>query len=126
MTAPHVALRNCEHCQMYVYNEITGCPWENPPHSGRLIVRPAGTFPPCRIPGVGCPKGTPEQPKGLSAANHAAWRFDRECRATGIFPDDPLVRRNAAIIRQVEEELEHRQRTEFRQRLLSALTRKHS
>lgn len=26
-----------------------------------------------------------------------------ECRATGTFPDDPLVRRNAAAIRAVED-----------------------
>ncbi len=111
---------------MYVYNEVTGRHAEHPPHSGRPILRPPGTFPPCRIPGVGCPKGTPENPRGLSTANQAAWRFDRECRAAGVFPDDPIVRRNAAIIRQVEEEFERRQRTEFRQAVLSALTRKHS
>jgi hypothetical protein len=111
---------------MYVYNEVTGRPAEYPPHSGRLVTRPPGTQPPCRIPGVGCPKGTPENPRGLNVANEAAWRFDRECRATGLFPDDPLVRRNAAIIRQVEEAFERRQRAAFRQAVLSTLTRRHS
>ncbi len=111
---------------MYVYDETTGRPAEYPPHSGRLIVRPPDTHPPCRIRGAGCPKGTPENPRGLSAANQAAWRFDRECRAAGSFPDDPLVRRNAAIIRQVEEEYECHQRTAFRQAVLRALTKRDS
>jgi hypothetical protein len=121
-TAPQVAFRNCEHCQMYVYDESTGRAYENPPRSGRLVVRPPGTAPPCRIPGVGCPKGTPENPRGLNEANRAAWRFDRECRAVGHFPDDPLVRRNAALIRQVEEELERRERLEFRRAVLARLS----
>jgi hypothetical protein len=108
---------------MYVYDEITGRPWENPPRSGRLIPRPPGARPPCRIPGVGCPKGTPENPRGLSVANQSAWRFDRECRATGRFPDDPVVRRNAALIRQVEEEFERRERAEFRMAVLARLGR---
>ena len=122
LTAPQVAFRNCEHCQMYVYDEATGRPYENPPRSGGLVVRPPGTFPPCRIAGVGCPKGTPENPLGLSAANQTAWRHDRECRATGQFPDDPLVRRNAAIIREVEEAFERRQWTEFRNSVLAILS----
>ena len=109
---------------MYVYHETTGRPAEYPPRSGRLVLRPPGTFPPCRIHGIGCAKGTPENSRGLSVANQAAWRFDRECRATGNFPDDPLVRRNAAIIRQVEEEFERRQRTAFRQTIISLLSRR--
>lgn len=121
LAAPQVAFRNCEQCQMYVYDERTGRPWQNPPGSGRLIPRPQGTFPPCRLPGIGCAKGTPEKPTGLDAANQAAWRFDRECRATGNFPDDPLVRRNAALIRQVEEEFERREWSEFRHRILTLL-----
>jgi len=106
---------------MYVYDEATGHPYQNPPRSGRLVARPQGAFPPCRIAGVGCPKGTPENPLALSAANLAAWRHYRECRATGRFPDDPLVRRNAAIICEVEEAIERRQWAEFRHAVLAAL-----
>jgi hypothetical protein len=109
---------------MYVYDEISGRPYENPPRSGRLVVRPQRAAPPCRIPGVGCPKGTPETPRGLNTANQAAWQFDRECRAVGHFPDDPLVRRNAALIRQVEEEIERRERNDFRRIVVSLLSRK--
>lgn len=39
-----------------------------------------------------------------------AWAYDRECQAVGQFPDDPIVRRNAAAIRQAEREAaEYRQ-----------------
>jgi hypothetical protein len=103
IAAPQVAFRDCGHCQKYVYDEETGRPCENPPRSGRLVPRPAGAPPACRIAGVGCPKGTPEAPRGLSPANRAAWRHDRECLAVGSFPDDPIVRRNAAIIRAQED-----------------------
>jgi hypothetical protein len=125
LAAPQIAFRNCEHCQMYVYDEATGRPWEHPPHSGLLIVRPPGTRPPCRIAGVGCPKGTPENQKGLNAANLAAWRHDRECRATGRFPDDPIVRRNAALIREVELAHIRRQWSDFRTAVLALLARRH-
>ena len=82
-----------------MYDEATGRPYENPPHSGRLVPRPAAAPPPCRIAGLGCPKGTPEAPRSLRPANRAAYRHYCECRAAGRFPDDPIVRRNAAIIR---------------------------
>ncbi len=103
LAAPHVAFRHCTHCQTYVYDETTGRPYEHPPHSGRLIPRPPGALPLCRIVGVGCPKGTPEDPRSLTHENQAAYRFDRECRAVGNFPDDPLVRRHAALIRAAEQ-----------------------
>ncbi len=106
---------------MYVYDETTGRPIQNPPRSGRLVVRPPAARPPCRLPGVGCPKGTPENSRELSPTNAAAWRFDHECHAIGEFPDDPLVRRNAAIIRQVESAVERREWAEFRNAVLEAL-----
>jgi hypothetical protein len=42
----------------------------------------------------------------MTPANRAAWRFSRECRAVGQFPDDPLVRWAAVIVRDVEEAIE--------------------
>ena len=103
LAAPQVAFRDCTHCQNYVYDETTGRPVQYPPRSGRLVPRPAGAPPPCRIAGAGCPKGTPENPRSLTYENQQAYRFDRECRAVGNFPKDPLVRRNAALIRAAEE-----------------------
>ena len=104
LTAPQVAFRDCTQCQTYVYDEASGRPFQHPPHSGRLVPRPPGALPPCRIAGLGCPKGTPENPTSLSEINREAYRHYRECRATGHFPDDPLVRRNAAIIRAQEDQ----------------------
>jgi hypothetical protein len=93
-------------CQKFVWNEETGRPVEHPRGSGLFLARPPGNRPPCRMAGVGCLKGTPEESRELTNANRAAWRHYRECRAVGQFPDDPIVRRNAAIIREVE--LEYR------------------
>jgi hypothetical protein len=104
LAAPHVAFRDCMRCQQYVYDESTGQPFQHPSRSGRLVPRPPGAPPPCRIAGLGCPKGTPENPIGLNAINREAYRHYRECRATGNFPDDPIVRRNAAIIREQEDQ----------------------
>jgi hypothetical protein len=103
LAAPHVAFRSCTDCQTYVYDETTGQPCDYPPHSGHPVPRPPGSLPACRLDGVGCPKGTPEAPRGLTPANQAAWLFDAECRAIGQFPDDPLVRRNALLIRSAME-----------------------
>lgn len=70
--------------------------------------RPSGTFPPCRYAAKGakdmeCPKGSPEDSKALTEQNQLAYKFHRECRATGHWPDDAIVRRNAAIIEEAEE-----------------------
>jgi hypothetical protein len=46
----------------------------------------------------------PAEAVELSDRNWLAWQHYRECRAIGRFPDDPIVRRNAAIIRDVEDE----------------------
>jgi hypothetical protein len=105
IAAPHIAFRSCTHCQTYVYDETTGLPFEHPPHSGRPVPRPTSAPPPCRIAGIGCPKGTPENPRTLTVQNLEAFQYDRECRAVGQFPDDPLVRRHAAQIRAAEESI---------------------
>lgn len=39
----------------------------------------------------------------LSPKNWAAFQFHLECRATNSWPDDPIVKRNAMLIRQVED-----------------------
>ena len=43
-------------------------------------------------------------PRSLSPENEQVWEHYRECRAVGQFPDDPLVRRHAALIRETEDE----------------------
>lgn len=51
----------------------------------------------------GCPKGTPENPRSLTDANECCYQHYLECKAVGEFPDEPVVRRNAAAIREIEE-----------------------
>ncbi len=102
LTAPRLAARDCRDCQLHVYDEQTG---RRQLHAGRPVVRPAGTHPPCRLPHVGCAKGTPDDSHALTPENKQAYQYDRMCRAVGQFPDDPLVRRHALVIRSVEETL---------------------
>lgn len=58
------------------------------------------TLPPCRT-SKGCPKGTPENSKALTPDNEQCYQHYCECKAVGQFPDDPIVRRNAAAIEEV-------------------------
>lgn len=94
-----IASRDCKHCWKYVYNEKTGKPEKR---HGKLIRRPKGTTPPC-MRGL-CKKGSPDQFKTLLPHNVLAYEHYQECKATGRFPDDPVVRRNARLIKMVEDE----------------------
>lgn len=111
---PTVAYRDCEDCKAWMYDEETG---ERALRHGRPIKR-AGK-PPCGFPTgpdtTRCPKGTPEAGIELSERNWLAWQHYQECAAVGQFPDDPIVKRNAAIISRVEKAAEqHRQAEEMR------------
>lgn len=96
---PQVANRECADCVVHVYDESTG---ERPLHRGEPIPRPPGTAAPCRLPHVGCPRGTPETSRALPDQLLRIWLFDRECRAVGRYPPDALVARHAVIIRAAE------------------------
>ena len=96
---PGIALRDCGHCQKYQYDENTGLPVETAKGSGQYYLRYGPLL--CRT--TGCPKGAPEAPQSLNDRNMRAYQHYRECRAVGSFPDDPVVRRNAAIIRDLED-----------------------
>jgi hypothetical protein len=104
---------------MYVYDERTGRPWQNPPKSGRLIPRPQGTCPPAGSR-ESAARGTPENPTGLNVANQAAWRFDRECRATEISPTTRSCASNAPSSA-MSKKFERREWSEFRHRILTLL-----
>lgn len=74
---------------------------------GLPVARPKGVITPCHT----CPK-TADAP--VRDRRHATEPTDRsrrvlrhyrECRAVGRFPDDPIVRRNAGLIREVEDAL---------------------
>lgn len=120
---PHVATRNCDHCQKYAYDETTG---EVEKRAGQPIERAiyrGASIPPCRDPKRRCPKGTPEEPKALTPENVLAYWHYRECRAVGSFPDDAIVRRNADVIRSVEDLAARKEQSEFRQLVLLTIGR---
>ena len=100
---PEVAHRDCSDCEAHVYDEKTGRRME---HAGKPVRRPIGTLPPCRTRANGCPKGTPEDSRALTDTNWQAYQHYCECRAVGQFPDDPIVRRNAALIREAADSAE--------------------
>jgi hypothetical protein len=115
LTSPRIAARSCESCLRWQYDEGTG---EVAMRAGRKLPRRGPT--PCRTP-TGCPKGTPEAPKTLTLKNLMAYRHYQQCKATGQFPDDPIVRHNAGIIRQIEDAVERAERIVAGQ--LSAMTK---
>jgi len=91
-----VAIRDCKDCKKYLYDEDTGL----------QMIGLDGITPRRRPPGVkvmcetrtGCPKGTPENPKTLSEKSESIYAYYRECKAVGVFPDDPMMRHYAATI----------------------------
>lgn len=104
---PMIAIRDCGHCQEYFYDDDPRSPQYGNPrtkHNGtdELRKRDSSCPPLCRTP-RGCPNGTPEEPQRLTDQNRAAYQHYRECQAVGDFPNDPVVRQNAMIIRAVEE-----------------------
>lgn len=105
-----MATRDCGHCLQFLYNEETGAVELN--RKGEPTKRHFGCPPPCRTH-RGCPKGTPEEPKGLSAKNQQAYLFHKECEAVGQFPDDPIVRQNARIIKAIEDMVAEAKRREL-------------
>lgn len=105
---PEVANRDCGECQKWMYED-----------DGKVKLRRGKPMPrrgptPCRTK-QGCPKGTPENQKSLTRKNQIAWEHYQRCKATGRFPDDPIVARNAAIISAVE-------RAAAEKRLIDGLT----
>ncbi len=80
---------------------------------------------PCRLRGIGCAKGTPENQKSLSPKNQRAYQHYLECKAVGQFPDNPLVRKHAGIIRMVEDAVDkqHREVTLIHLKAISRLPR---
>ena len=81
--------------------------------------RPEGTGPPCDYP-VGCVKGHYRNRRVLWPRNSKVVEHNKECRAVGTFPDDELVRHNAAVIFDVEKMLEKIQ-TDTTNEMLKAL-----
>jgi hypothetical protein len=101
-----VASRSCADCQKYLYDDRpNGMATKVTERGGQKVERIPGQRPRCEW----CPKvakGDPPVPasaQDISVRNLEAVVHYRECRAVLRFPDDPWVRRNAAIIRDVED-----------------------
>jgi hypothetical protein len=112
MLHPVVAARSCDDCRKWLYadkpDDFARKPVER---NGKVVARPPGTRLACSY----CPKQPaavpererrPETAVELSEKNWLAWQFYRECRAVNQFPDDPIVRRCAGIIRTAEDAAE--------------------
>jgi len=73
---------------------------------GLPLLRPKGVVTPCnkcpKIP-KSAPHRTREYAEEMTDKNYQAFKFHRECKAVGNFPDDPLVKRHAEIIEGIVE-----------------------
>jgi hypothetical protein len=103
---PQAAARSCEDCRKYLYNDRPGDFAEKPlVRAGKPVPRPANASPPCcwcdkQPPDVPETERTPATACELSEQNWQAYQFHRGCEAVGRFPNDPIVRRNGAVIRE--------------------------
>ena len=102
MLYPKIASRKCEDCQKYVYDDETGEVQRMA--NGDPQRRYPGIETPCRY-GQGCPKGTPEDSREITEQNYRCWVYLRECRAVHQWPNDSVVRRNAAVLEWTEQQI---------------------
>lgn len=95
---PELAGRDCGFCQKYSHDDDGPVLCRGQPRLRLDFERPA-----CRTAN-GCPKGTPDRQRSLSERNLLCYRHYLRCKATGRFPDDPLVAYHARLISEVERE----------------------
>lgn len=98
---PLLDRRSCANCQKWWFSEDTG---RIEQVEGCDSVRPP-EFPVMCKTNEGCPVGTPENSLRLTAQNRAAFDHFRQCEAVNAWPNDPIVARNALIIRRTREEV---------------------
>lgn len=95
----------CADCKQWLHHVDGPLAWRPVEKGGQKFRRPLGTLPPCgscpKIPEGAAP--IPESAIELSQKNLRAYWHGEECRATGVWPDDPIIRRNAAILMRVRE-----------------------
>lgn len=87
----------CSLCQRFLFDPERG-EFEIDDETGERIPRFDEAILACQTH-EGCPNGTPDKPLSLSRKNRQAFKHYQECVAVSHFPDDPIVRQNAAIIR---------------------------
>jgi hypothetical protein len=100
---PHLSSATCDYCRKWWFDPIAGQTYSQ---DGQPLERTEEELL-CQTP-AGCPIGSPDKKRTLSEKNQLAFEFDLHCRATGRWPEDPIVKRNAYIIglaaRRVSEE----------------------
>jgi hypothetical protein len=106
LSHPEVAYRSCEDCLLHVYKHDTGK--RETDRAGNPVLRGSGKAPcqatigaPREVRERICAKISPDSDVGLNEKNQRAYEHYLECRATGVFPDDPIVKHNARLIRQM-------------------------
>jgi hypothetical protein len=103
---PDAAARSCRDCRTYQYADEPGRFAPHPlARRGLPVLRPAGAPTPCswcakQPPDLPPHERTPDTAVELSERNWRAYQHYLECKAVGSFPDDPIVRRNAALFAQ--------------------------
>lgn len=99
---PEYAARPCEDCAKWMYQEDGS----RKMFRGLPMLRPQGVPTPCwkcpKIPADAPVKARSEAVE-MSEQSRAVWLHYSECRAVGQFPDDPIVRRHAGLIRRIED-----------------------
>lgn len=105
---PEIVGRSCADCKAWMFDDSpTRLSGRKFVRAGQPQPRPPNLPTPChqcpKIPAGADPK--PENAVELSPKNWRAYSHYLECRAVLKFPDaDPIVRRNAVLIRMVEDE----------------------
>lgn len=93
---------DCGECQKWWIDPING---EYVKVGGQKLER--GVSPLLCSTRDGCPAGKPERQRRLSPKNRLAYEHYLECEATGQFPDDCLVSKNAKLIKSAIERVKH-------------------
>lgn len=97
---PQLDRRSCKDCKKWWFNEDTGAIEKV---DGVDSERPA-EFPVMCDTRDGCPVGTPDNQLRLTQKNRMAYLHFLRCEAINSWPDDPIVARNAAVIRRARDE----------------------
>lgn len=127
--------RSCDDCRKFIYDEA-GEKRTNR-RTGLPLVNATGSTPCAECPKIPARvvdddgKVIPNTPANANKLRpHAveltprliqAWLHYRECRAVGSFPDDPIVRANAAEFRRAEDEAAESRQAERDARLVEMI-----
>lgn len=113
---PEVATRDCQTCLQFVFGEDGRLELDS---QGHPIPRAKKSPAPCRSH-MGCPKGTPEEPKSLSERNQRFLREYQIAKLTGRWPDDRWFLELAARVKNVEDTLDRADQERMMANLIAA------